>query len=477
MDHGFLVLLPSIITAIIAISTKKVVPALLLGIFSGELILHGWNLFLAVNSVVNRLLAVCADAGNLKTLIFVSLMGAFVILVRVSGGVDGFVNYLTKQSNRVRSKRSAMLIAYVIGLVIFIDSQLSIMLTGVVSRPLIDKFKVPREKLAYICGSTSAPVSALFPLNSWGAMLTGLIGAEVAAGVITGDPMTLLLESLPFQFYSIICLLAVLFYASTGKDWGPMKRAELRVQTTGQLWDQGVVPLLDDEEEQLEERVASDEAKKGNMLLPLAVLIGCTFTGLLITGGGNVTRGDGRTSILYAIIITLVVMCVMYSRQKIMTTQEFGGYVSKGVSSMLSLEILLVLAFAIGGVIKDLGTGPFLASLLGGTVDGAFGPALIFLLGAVMAFSTGTSWGTFSIVMPIAIPMAATMGANIPLTIGAVISGGIFGDHCSPISDTTILSAMSVGTDLLSHIKTQLPYALLSAGITTALFVIFGLIL
>lgn len=170
-------------------------------------------------------------------------------------------------------------------------------------------------------------------------------------------------------------------------------------------------------------------------------------------------------------------MCVMYTKQGIMTAKEFGDSVMKGVSSMMGLVILLVLSFSIGGVIKGMGTGQFLASLLGDSIDGAFCPAIIFLMGALMAFCTGTSWGTFSIMMPIAVPMAVAMNGNILLTIGAVVSGGIFGDHCSPLSDTTILSSMSVGTDLYSHVKTQLPYALVTAVCTAALYIAFGLIL
>lgn len=400
----------------------------------------------------------------------------FVILVRVSGGVKGFVNYLTEQSKRVKSKRMAMLIAYVIGIIIFIDGLLSIMFTGVVTRPLTDKFKVSREKLAYICDATSAPVNAIIPLNSWGAMLMGLIAAEIASGYIQGEPMNLLVRSLPFQFYSILSLVFVLFYIITGKDWGPMKKAELRVQTTGKLYDDGVTPLLNDTDG-FEELLEEGKENKWNMMLPLIVLIGGTFLGLLITGGGNLAEGDGTTSILYAVIVTLLVMCVMYTKQGIMTAKEFGDSVMKGVSSMMGLVILLILSFAIGRVIKGMGTGQFLASLMGDTVSGAFCPAIIFLMGAVMAFCTGTSWGTFSIMMPIAIPMAVAMDANILLTIGAVVSGGIFGDHCSPLSDTTILSSMSVGTDLFSHVKTQLPYALLTAACATALYVVFGFVM
>ena len=476
MEYGFLTLIPPVLAIIVAVACKKVALALLVGIFSGQLILFGWNPFTSVNESVNTILGVCTDAGNLKTFLFTALMGAFVILVRVSGGVDGFVNYLTEQSKSVKSKRVAMLIAYIIGIIIFIDGLLSIMFTGVVTRPLIDKYKVSREKLAYICDATSAPVNAIIPLNSWGAMLMGLIGAEITAGIISGDPMNLLVSSLPFQFYSILSLISVLFYILSGKDWGPMKKAEERVQKTGKLYDDGVTPLLNDTDG-FDELVAPGKANKWNMMFPLITLIGGTFLGLLITGGGNLAEGDGTTSILYSVTVTLLIMCVMYTKQKIMTGKQFSDYVLKGVSNMIGLVILLILAFAIGRVIKALGTGVFLASLIGETVSGAFGPAIIFLLGAVMAFSTGTSWGTFSIMMPIAIPMAVAMDANILLTIGAVISGGIFGDHCSPISDTTILSSMSVGTDLISHVKTQLPYALVTAALSTVLFVVFGFIM
>lgn len=476
MEYGFLTLVAPVLALAVAIATRKVPLAMLIGIFAGQMIVYGWNPFIAIHEGVNVIIGVCTDAGNLKTFLFTALMGAFVILVRVSGGVQGFVNFLTEQSKLVKSKQVAMLLAFIIGVIIFIDGLLSIMFTGVVTRPLTDKFKVSREKLAYICDATSAPINAIIPLNSWGAMLMGLISAEIASGYIQGNPMNLLISSLPFQFYSILSLIFVLFYIFTGKDWGPMKKAELRVQTTGKLYDDGVVPLLNDTDG-FEVLAKEGKENKWNMMLPLITLIGGTFLGLLVTGGGNLTEGDGTTSILYSVTVTLIIMCVMYTKQGLMTAKEFGDNVMKGISNMMGLVILLVLSFAIGRVIKGMGTGEFLASLLGENVNGAFCAAIVFLLGAIMAFSTGTSWGTFSIMMPIAIPMAVAMNGNILLTIGAVVSSGIFGDHCSPLSDTTILSSMSVGTDLFSHVKTQLPYALLTAALATILYVVFGFVL
>ena len=476
MEFGYLTLLPPVLAIVLAVATKKVALSLFAGIFAGEVIIFHGNVFYAIDSSLRTILKVWTDMDNLETFLFTAMMGSFVILVEVSGGVDGFVHYLTEQSRRVKSKTAAMLLAYLIGIIIFIDGLLSIMFTAVVTRPLIDKFRVSREKLAYICDATSAPINAIIPLNSWGVMLMGLIGAEISSGIISGDPMGLLISSLPYQFYSIFSLLFVLFYIVSGKDWGPMKKAEIRVRTTGALYDEGVVPLLNDKEG-IEQLVPEGKGNKWNMIIPLIILIGGTFIGLFVTGHGNLIKGSGTTSILYAIIAAHIVMCVMYARQKIMTPSQFMAYFKKGIANMMSLLVLLTLAFAIGRIIKAIGTGKFLASLVGSQISGNFCAALIFLLGSVMSFSTGTSWGTFSIMMPIAIPMAVSMHANILLTIGAVISSGIFGDHCSPISDTTILSSMSVGTDLLSHVRTQLPYALLTAALATVAYVIAGFVM
>ncbi len=476
MEFGILSLIPPIIAMVIAIVFKRVTLALLFGAFTGYLIMNGWNIFSTITITIDEILNVVANVGNLKIFIFTSLMGAFVILVTASGGVEGFVEYLTEQNKKIKNKKQAMLLGYIIGIIIFIDGLLSIMFTGVVTRPITDKYKVSREKLAYICDSTSAPINAIIPLNSWGAMLMGLIGTQIASGIISGDPMELLIKSLPFQFYSLVAVLFVLFYIVTGKDWGPMKKAEDRVMLTGKLYDDGVTPLMSDDLSE-DEKLDNIKPNKNNMLIPLLILIVVTFIGLLLTGNGNIAKGDGTTSILYSIIITLTFMFVYYKKQKIMTNKQFGIFVNKGIGNMLSLVMLLVLAFTIGNAISTLGTGKYLASLVEGKINGSVGPAIIFLMGAIMGFSTGTSWGTFAIMMPISIPMAVSMNSNILLTIGAVISGGIFGDHCSPLSDTTILSSMSAGTDLYSHFKTQIPYAVLSAGVSFVLFIIFGLII
>ncbi|MDR2370514.1 MAG: hypothetical protein LBD71_03460, partial [Treponema sp.] len=305
MEYGILSVIPPVLALFIAIKWRKISLALLVGTFLSHFIMSKWNPFTAFNVTLEGILGVWSSVDNLKIFLFTALMGAFVLLVRVSGGVDGFVNFLTEKNKAIKSKRAAMLLTYIIGLIIFVDGLLSIMFAGVVTRSIFDKLKVSREKLSYICDSTSAPVNAIIPLNSWGAMLMGLIGAQISAGIISGEPVTLLIQSLPFQFYCIVTLVFVLVVIVTGKDFGAMKRAETRVENTGRLYDDGVTPLLNDEDSG-DILAAKGREKKGNMAIPLAILIIGTFAGLLISGKGNLTKGDGTTSILYAIIITLV---------------------------------------------------------------------------------------------------------------------------------------------------------------------------
>lgn len=476
MEYGFISLLPPVIALVLAFMTKQVALSLIIGVFFGRLVINDWAVFTALGDTFDGIINVFTSTGNVKTFVFTLLMGAILVLIQASGGVEGFIQYLTVKTKTIKNKRGAMYVGYVIGILIFFDGLLSILLSGVITRPLTDKFKVSREKLAYICDSTSAPINALFPLNAWGAMLIGLIGVQISDGVISGDTATsYLIKSIPFQFYSIIAILAVGFYIKTGKDWGPMKKAEERVMKTGELFRDGASPVmsLDTSEIAIAEGVIPD---KWNMLIPLLIIIGMVPIGLYITGNGSLIDGSGTTTIFWGVLLSIAVTGILYISKKLMTMKEYVDYVNKGMGSMVPLVLLLVLAFAIGNVVGELGTGKYLASLVEGKIGGAFGPGIIFVIAAFTAFFTGTSWGTFAIMMPIGIQMAVAMDAHIYASIGAVISGGIFGDHCSPISDTTILASMAAETDHYDHIKTQLPYALLNGGIALAFYFIVGII-
>ncbi|MCY6484072.1 sodium:proton antiporter [Clostridium aestuarii] len=475
MEFGIMSLLPPVLAIILAVITRQVFLSLFAGIMVGELIIKGWVFFPSLTSSLSRIIDVFAEGWVTKTVLFSLLVGSIITLVQVSGGVEGFVDYLTEKNKIIKNKKAAQLLAFFIGVVVFIESSITILTSGTVARPLTDKFKVSREKLAYICDSTSAPICSLIPLNAWGATLMGLIAVQVSNGVISGNPTSILIKSIPFNFYSIIAVLAVPFYILTGKDWGPMKKAEERVMTTGKLMRDGAMPVVDIEATEVETKKGVKASAK-NMLLPLAVLIGMMPIGLYITGDGSIFNGSGSTSVFWAVLASLTFAAIYYRAQNIMKLDEFMGYVYKGIGSMISVVIILICSIAIGNVIGDLGTGSYMAGLVKGNIHGAYGPALIFLMGAVIAFSTGTSWGTFALMMPIGIQMAVAMDANLYIAVGAVISGAIMGDHCSPISDTTILSSMAAATDHIDHVKTQVPYALLNAAVAFVLYLVAGFV-
>ncbi|MTI66874.1 MAG: sodium:proton antiporter [Firmicutes bacterium] len=475
MEFGLWSILPPIIAILLAIRTKQVFISLFVGILMGELLINDFKVFTALIASLDGIVAVFKEGWITKTVMFSFLVGGIITLIQASGGVEGFVKYLTVKTTTIKSRKGAMFLAYILGIVIFIESSITILTSGTVARPLTDKFKVSREKLAYICDSTSAPVCTLIPLNAWGATLIGLITVQVSNGVISGNPTNILIKSIPYQFYSIVAVLAVFYYISTGKDWGPMKKAEQRVLKTGRIMREGANPVVSMEATEVSKKEGV-KADKWNMLLPLLVLIAMMPIGLYITGSGNIFNGSGSTSVFWAVLTSLTFTSIYYKIKKVMTFKDFMDYVYKGIGAMVPVVTILIFSFAIGNVITNLGTGEYMASLVEGKVSGSIGPSIIFTIGCIMAFSTGTSWGTFAIMMPIAIQMAVAMDANLYASIGAVVSGAIMGDHCSPISDTTILSSMASASDHIDHVKTQAPYALLNSAIALILYLVVGYI-
>ncbi|MEI6857220.1 Na+/H+ antiporter NhaC family protein [Psychrilyobacter sp.] len=473
MEYGIWSVLPPIIAILLAIRTKQVFISLFAGVFTAELIISEFQPLTALNTSLNGIVGVFSEAWITKTIIFSFLVGAIITLIQASGGVEGFIHYLTIKTKTIKNKRGAMMLAYILGIVIFVESSITILVSGVVARPLTDKYNVSRENLAYICDSTSAPVCALIPLNGWGATLLGIIGIQVTAGVISGNPVEILVKSLPYQFYSMITIVSVLFYIWTGKHWGPMKKAENRASKEGKLMRDGATPLVSTDTTEIKTKEGVTPHMM-NMLLPLLVLIFMIPCSLYITGNGDMMAGSGSTSVFWAVLASLVFSGILYISKKIFTLGEYMNLFYKGVGGMVPVASLLIFAFAIGNSINTLGTGEYLASIVAGKVDGGFGPAIVFIISSIIAFSTGTSWGTFAIMIPIALQMSVAIDANIFAAIGAVISGAIMGDHCSPISDTTILSSMASASDHIDHVETQLPYALLNGLITTVLFLVVG---
>ncbi|MFT7823332.1 MAG: Na+/H+ antiporter NhaC family protein [Sulfurimonas sp.] len=443
------------LTIILAIITKDVIVSLLGGIFAGFLVLNGYNPAKAFTALWDGVIALFAEGWIVKTLLFMLFIGAIIRLLTISGSVERFVVYLGEKSKRIDSPRGAMLLAYVVGVVIFIESSITSLVAGTVAKPLCDRNGISREKLAYICDSTSAPICSLIPLNAWGALLLGLTVTAIESQVITGDAISLLVYSIPYNFYSLFTLVIVFAVIFFNINIGPMRHALPEIYRPPDNHKE-IKPSL------------------YGMLLPVIVMVAMVPVGLYITGEGDIFKGSGSTSVYYAVITTLLFLYLLFVPNKTITHKKYFDGLFEGIAHMLPVTTILVFALLIGEVIGDLGTAQYLAHLLEGNISAVVVPLLIFWVASLTAFSTGTSWGTFSIMMPIGLALGATLDLHIPLVIAAVISGGIFGDHASPISDTTIISSMAADCNHIDHVRTQLPYALIGGGLASMAFLAAG---
>lgn len=425
------------------------------GIVLGIFLLNDFSFFNALNETFSLFASLLSEGWVLKTLGFAILVGSVTALIEKSGGIEGFVSFTQDRKNTVNSKRNALLVPYFIGVFIFIESSITSLIAGAVGKPLCDKENVSHAKLAFVCDSTSAPISSLIVLNGWGALLLGLIATQIELGVIGGDGVSVLINAVLYNFYAMSALVVTFLAIWFNVDLGSMKNAKI-----------GVI-----------ENAFSNNASKSMyyMILPIGLMIVSVFVFLYITGNGNILKGSGSSAIFYTMLSTLLFIFVYYLGTKNMNFKTYYTTAYGGAKKLFPIALILLFAFAIGQVTTEMKTGLYLASLASETLHVYFLGGIIFLLSSIIAFSTGTSWGTFSIMVPVAVPMAVGMDANVALAIGAVISGGVFGDHCSPISDTTIISSMAADCEVVEHVKTQLPYALISGSVAFTLFVLFSL--
>ncbi|MDI9355787.1 MAG: Na+/H+ antiporter NhaC family protein [Chitinophagaceae bacterium] len=490
MEHySFWSVVPPIVAIILAIWTRQVFVSLFVGIFLGFIIIHQGNILQGTLDSIEKIVDTFKDAGNTRTVIFTLLIGVLIAYIQRSGGVNGFILFINKKLDTIKSKDEhkkslyVRLFAVLVGMLIFVESNISILTVGTLFRPLFDKLKISREKLAYICDSTSAPSCILIPFNAWGAFIMSLL---IAQGLT--NPFEILYTSIIYNFYPIITLCMLVIVVITNKDILSMKKAERRVKIEGKIIADGSTPLVSEEI-----TIITPQEKKThkayNMIVPLFVMVISMPLFLFYTGMKNapanavsslsifdiISYGSGSASVLYAVIVAIGISVILSLFQKIMSFQEMIDLSFKGMGGMISMALLMVLAFTIGNVCKELGTGIYVAEITKSWISPAFLPAIIFGVGSVIAFATGTSWGTFAIMIPIAVPLANSLGINIHIVVAAVLGGGVFGDHCSPISDTTLISSMASACDHIDHVKTQMPYALISALIAFIFYVFVGI--
>ena len=455
----WLTILPPLLAIIIVLWKKEVILALLLAMLCSELLILTAGHTQPVSSFaiagVERIVAVFSSGGNTRILVFSLMVGALLAFMRYSGGVSATVNFLIEKGVTA-SARKARFLAFGTGVVVFIESNLSVLMSGIISRGLFDKFNMSRARLAYIIDSTSAPICILILMNGWGAYVLGLMGAYE----LQQSTVSILIQTIPLNFYALITLAIVLYTIITDKTHGPLKQAEAQQQQAISHVDIDIKP-----------------SKARFMIVPLLTMCLSMVGFMFYTGNGDFTAGSGSKSVLYATSLACLVAYIMMVGSKSFNHQQMTDFAFKGMAELLPLVTIVLLSLALGASLKQLGTGAFIASLVAENLPLFLVPAILFLAGGIMSFTTGTSWGTFALLIPIGMPLVINLGLPAPLIVAAILGGGVFGDHCSPISDTTAVSAVASGCDLLEHVKTQLPYALTAGGLSLCAYLVAGLLM
>ncbi|MFP3941427.1 MAG: Na+/H+ antiporter NhaC family protein [Thermoanaerobaculia bacterium] len=484
---GWLSIVPPVVAIGLALLFKDVLVSLFLGVFSGALILYAWNPFTAFARSIDSFVApAMADPGQAKILIFSTLLGGMVGAISKSGGTRGVVERL---SGFASTTRRGQLATWTMGVAIFFDDYANTLIVGSTMRPITDRLRISREKLAYMVDSTAAPVVSLVPISTWIGFEIGLTGAAFADLGLDFNPYAVFVSSIPYRFYPIFALVLGFTIAASDRDFGPMLRAERRAMTRGEVLAPGDQPLAD----YGRDTMAPPEGvphRAVNAVVPILTVIVVTLVGLYRSGASGLDRAeyagtgvwlrevfaasDPYNGLLWASLAGVVAAVALPVAQRILPVKTAMEGMLEGFKAMLLALVVLVLAWSISGVCGELHTAEYLVGVTEGVLSPYWLPALVFLLAAATAFATGTSWGTMGILLPLVIPIShglstgagldpAAGGAYYTLmlgTISSVLAGSVWGDHCSPISDTTILSSMASGCDHIAHVRTQLPYAL-----------------
>ncbi len=502
MEHfGLWGIIPPLLAIILALITKDVIFSLFTGILSGALIVSGGNPFYALVILTDKLADMVSDSWNIRILLFCALMGAFVGMFSQTGATRAFGQWASKF---LKTKRSVMLFTWFFGLLIFIDDYFNSLSVGTVMRPATDEKGISRAKLAYILDSTAAPVCIIAPISTWVVTVMSYIRDSHGFSNLGVGEFMFFLKVIPYNIYAVLALLLVFLFTMGLKDFGPMAKSEKRA-SKGTLFSEDIYGACPGNIES----VTNSNARWYDMVISILILIVVCISFFPITtwlsamddGMGFFQAAntisvreafvdtDASKALFYGAIVSLFISYLYYLGRKLLTIKTAGSAIIDGIKSMVPALVVLSLAWTIGNIIRStpedngLGLAMFLSeSVAGGSFPLWLLPAIMYLLSCLISFSTGTSWGTFGIMIPISIPIATSLAAAhgyqdiqvlniLCITIGSVMSGAIFGDHCSPISDTTILSSTGSNCPLLEHVATQIPYS-----VTVALASLVGII-
>lgn len=472
-NYGWISLIPPIVAIVLALTTKQTILSLFFGVWVGSTIINNWNPLVGFTKIISDfIIPSIADPWNAALLVLVAFSGGFVHILSISGAAEAFAQSATKKINtRKKAQVSTWVSAFIFS---FTEPCL---ILGTIMRPVTDKLKVPRAKLAYILDSMGSNLASFSPISSYGPFVTGLIATQLAALGLKNNPWSVYLKMFPFNLYGLFAMLTVLIVILTKLDVGPMYLEEKRAMETGQLLGPDAKPLMPESKFELPEGY---NLTMKNFLVPIITLFVTIF--IVIFWTGDISKNGFRGSFINGNIVLAICSGFLLGSISAGAVGVFTGLFgfieafdewTKGVVQLMVVPLILVMAWSIGEVTGIMNVGGFLTGVVDSFLNPGLVPALIFLIGALISFATGSSWGVWSIMMPIAIPMAHSL--NIPLTfvIGAVVGGGLFGDHCSPISDTTILSSTGAACDHIVHVRTQIPYTL-TVGISAFIGFLLG---
>ncbi len=483
MEGTFVAFIPAIVAIVLALLTKQVYVSLFLGIFTGAMLYVGGDVLRALGTVYTVMSE--KVGANVPIIVFLVVLGIFVVLMQKSGGSRAYGEWA---SRKIKSKRGALAATAGLGCLIFVDDYFNCLTVGSVMRPITDKFKVSHSKLAWIIDCTAAPICIIAPISSW---------AAAVSGELDGDGLVVFMQTIPFNVYAILTIIMVFVFCAMKLDFGKMKKNEVIAETTGDL-NAGETDLPTDEDDSI---VSNPKGKVRHLVIPVIILIACCIGGMIYSGffydwdtgtygtqlqSANVIEAfsncDAGSSLAIGSTIALVLVSIYYMITKTVSFKEITGSFTQGFKAMVPAILILTFAWSISGIMGAKGgyldAKAFVETymeLVPSTVQALF-PAIFFVLACGIAFATGTSWGTFGVLVPVSVTLLGGSGTLVFLTVAATLGGAVFGDHVSPISDTTILSSTGANCNHVDHVKTQLPYAGVIAGITAISYIIAGLL-
>ena len=471
---SMLSLLPPVVAIVLALNTKEVYTSLLVGIATGALLFANGNLELALNTLFfnedGGMVAKLSDSSNVGILVFLVMLGILVALMNKAGGSAAFGRWA---STHIHTRAGAQFATLLLGILIFVDDYFNCLTVGSVMRPVTDRQKVSRAKLAYLIDSTAAPVCIIAPISSWAAAVTSSVPED--SGI---NGFAVFLQTIPYNLYAILTLVMVLLVTVLRVDFGPMKKHEMNA-IAGDLFTTPGRPYEGNEEE-----VINEKAHVLDLILPVAVLIASCIVTMVYTGGffegasfvDAFAASDASVGLVLGGAVTLVFTFIYYMMRDVLSFEEFAKCIPEGFQSMIAPILILTMAWTLSGMTNLLGAKYFVADLVANSASAMQGflPMIIFLVAAFLAFATGTSWGTFSILIPIVIGVFPD-GQMMVISIASCLAGAVCGDHCSPISDTTIMASAGGHCEHVNHVVTQLPYVLVVGSVCMVGYLLIGI--